>query len=254
MSYTYEMLIIPKIFQNKNIIAAQSTRLGGESSFPFDSMNLGFSSGDNPEIISRNRQIFFEKLNISENNIATSKLVHGNKVLVATGPVQSEGYDAIITNVPNVFAVVSIADCTPVLIYDVKNKAVAAIHAGWRSTVSKIVSETLSAMNKNFNTKGEDCLAYIGACISEKSFEVGEEVAVQFENEVKKYDAVKQKYFVDLKLANKKQLMDFGITDNHIEISGYCTVVNNELFYSYRKEKGKTGRMLAGIGFLQDNF
>ena len=242
------LLIYPEIFKKHNIIVAQSTRLGGISKAPFNEMNLGFSSGDDSDTVSQNRKLFFDKLNISENDIATSKLVHGNKVLVANESIRSEGYDAIITNKKNVFAVVSIADCTPVLIYDFKNKAVAAIHAGWRSTVSKIVGETLKAMNENFNTVGEDCVAFIGACISEKSFEVGEEVALQFENDVKRFDNQKQKYFVDLKYENKKQLISFGVLESNIEISEYCTVLNNDLFYSYRKEKGKTGRMLAVIG------
>lgn len=242
------MLIRPSIFKEHDIIAAQSTRLGGISVSPYDAMNLGFSSGDDVETVAENRELFFKQLNIDENTIATSKLVHGNKVLLATEPIRSDGYDAIITNTPNVFTVVSIADCTPVLIYDVKNKAVAAIHAGWRSAAAKIVTETLNEMNKHFGTDGEDCLAYIGACISEKSFEVGEEVAWQFGDSVKRFDTEKQKYFVDLKKENKNQLLKFGVLEKNIEVSEYCTVLNNDLFYSYRKEKGKTGRMLAVIG------
>jgi len=215
---------------------------------PYDSLNLGFSSGDDLEIIKRNRKIFFDSLGISEEKLAWSKLVHGNKVLVADGPVKGEGCDAVITNVPGVFAAVSIADCTPVLIYDPMQKAVAAIHAGWRSTAAKIIIETLKAMKENYGTNGEDCLAYIGTCISEKSFEVGEEVAVQFDEDVKYYNEEKQKYFVDLKKENKKQLMKMGVKENNIEISSYCTVIDNDKFFSYRKEKGKTGRMLALIG------
>ena len=212
---------------------------------------MGFSSGDDLEIIKQNRKLFFNALGIQEENIAWSKLVHGNKVLVADKPVKGEDCDAVITNKPNVFACVSVADCTPVLIYDVKNKAVAAIHAGWRSTVGKIVTETLNAMQKNYGTKGEDCLAFIGACISETNFEVGEEVAVQFANDVKRFDSAKQKYFIDLKKENKKQLMQFGVPETNIEISEYCTIANNNLFFSYRKEKGVTGRMLALIGIKE---
>lgn len=211
-------------------------------------MNLGFSSGDDLEIINQNRRLFFDALKISEENLAWSKLVHGNKVLVTDKPIKGEGCDAVITNTPNVFCCVSIADCTPVLIYDAKNKAVAAIHAGWRSTAANIVNETLSAMQKHYGTKGEDCLAFIGACIGESNFEVGEEVAVQFNNDVKRFDAAKQKYFVDLKKENKRQLLHFGLKENNIEVSEYCTISDNDKFFSYRKEKGVTGRMLAVIG------
>lgn len=218
------------------------------SVFPYDSLNLGFSSGDNLEVIKQNRKLFFDALGISEEKLAWSKLVHGNKVLVAHGPVKGENCDAVITNVPGVFASVSIADCTPVLIYDPKHKAVAAIHAGWRSTAAKIVVETLKAMKENYGTEGEDCLAFIGACISERSFEVGEEVAVQFDEDVKYFNTEKQKYFVDLKKENKKQLLQMDLKEKHIELSPYCTVLDNDKFFSYRKEKGKTGRMLAVIG------
>ncbi|HWY10980.1 MAG TPA: polyphenol oxidase family protein, partial [Bacteroidia bacterium] len=126
------MLIIPKIFKAHNLVAAQSTRLGGVSKVPYNKMNLGFSSGDNIDIIKQNRKLFFDSLGISEENLAWSKLVHGNKVLVTDKPIKGDGCDAVITNKPNVFCCVSIADCTPVLIYDPKNKVVAAIHAGWR--------------------------------------------------------------------------------------------------------------------------
>ncbi len=169
--------------------------------------------------------------------------------MIADKPVKGEGCDAVITNKPNVFACVSIADCTPVLIFDTKNKASAAIHAGWRGTVANIVTETLKAMQVNYGTKGEDCLAFIGACIGEKNFEVGEEVAIQFNDDVKRFDSEKKKYFVDLKKENKKQLLQFGLKESNIEISNYCTIADNDKFFSYRKEKGVTGRMLAVIGF-----
>jgi YfiH family protein len=227
--------------------------MGGLSTSPYDSLNLGFSSGDDLSLIQRNRQLFFEALGISESDLAWSKLVHGNKVLVANTPVKGEDCDAVITNVAGVYCSVSVADCTPVLIYDPKQKAVAAIHAGWRSTVAKIVEETLNAMRSNYGTKGEDCLAFIGACISEAAFEVGEEVAEQFESDVKYFNSVRQKFFVDLKKENKKQLLRMGLKEKNIEISSYCTVINNDKFFSYRKEKGKTGRMLAVIGMKKKN-
>lgn len=223
--------------------------MGGLSVSPYNELNLGFSSGDDLEIIRQNRKLFFDALGISEANIAWSKLVHGNKVLAADRPVKGEDCDAVITNQPNVFACVSVADCTPVLIYDPKQKAVAAIHAGWRGTAAGIVTETLKAMQSNYGTKGEDCLAFIGACIGERNFEVGEEVANQFAPDVKRFDTSKQKYFVDLKKENKKQLVEFGVKENNIEVSNYCTIADNDKFFSYRKEKGVTGRMLAVIGY-----
>jgi copper oxidase (laccase) domain-containing protein len=103
-------------------------------------------------------------------------------------------------------------------------------------------------MKFHYGTEGKDCLAFIGACIGKKQFEVGEEVAVQFNEGVKCFDPSKQKYFVDLKKANFNQLVDFGVLPEHIEISDCCTIEDNDKFYSYRKEKGKTGRMYSVIG------
>ena len=194
------------------------------------------------------RDEFLRQLGLTIDQLAYSHQVHGNKVLVAGKPLSAEGYDAIITSAKGVYVCVTIADCTPVLIYDTKNKAVAAIHAGWRGTVAMIVSETLHTMQKQYGTKGEDCVAFIGACIGSKNFEVGDEVAEQFSDDEKTYNTDKKKYYVDLKLANKKQLMNFGVKESNIEISEHCTITDNDKFYSYRYEKGKTGRMLALIG------
>lgn len=242
------MIVIPKIFNSAKIIAAQSTRVGGVSAEPFNSLNLGLSVNDDEKNVWKNRELFFGKLGIPLAQISRSHQVHGNKVLLVNEPITSEGYDALITNKPNNYLAVSVADCTPILIHDEKRNAVAAIHAGWKGTVGKIVSNTLNEMKNHFGTEGKDCKAFIGACISYSNFEVGEEVAEKFDDIFKRFNAEKQKWFVDLKKANQLQLLDFGVLPKNIEISDYCTISNNDLFFSHRKEKGKTGRMMAVIG------
>jgi len=242
------MILYPKIFDSSKIIAAQSTRLGGVSLQPFDSMNLGLSVNDEEQNVWKNRELFFGELGIELTQVSRCYQVHGNDVLVVTEPVTNENYDAQITNKPNLFLAVSIADCTPILIHDEKNNALAAIHAGWRGTVGKIVWNALELMKENYGTEGKDCKAFIGACISYENFEVGDEVAEHFDLALKRFDSQKQKWFVNLKEANKKQLIDFGLTNNNIEISDFCTVENNNTFFSHRKEKGVTGRMMAVIG------
>lgn len=245
------MHILPKIFDPSKIIAAQSTRLGGLSPEPFHSMNLGLSVKDDEQRVWKNRELFFGALGIKLDQLAISYQVHGNKVLGVNLPGKAEGYDAQITNKLNVFLVVSIADCTPILIHDTKNNAVAAIHAGWRGTVGKIVENALQLMNKNYGTEGKDCSAFIGTCISYENFEVGAEVAAYFDSFLKRFDERKQKWLVDLKKANQQQLLDFGVLQENIEISGFCTVTNNDIFFSHRKEQGTTGRMMAVIGILR---
>jgi len=246
------MFIQPEIFRSHPVIAVQSTRHGGISVAPFDSLNMGFSTTDIPENILRNRSRFYSALNIPENNIVLSKQTHGKEILVANEPGRHEGFDAIITNVIGLYAVISVADCTPVLIYDKKNNCCAAIHAGWRGTEQKIVLHTLEKMKTEFGTTGENCMAFIGACIGYNHFEVGHEVAEKFPDQHKRFDNEKKKYFVDLKSANLSQLLSSGMKKENIEISKFCTIADNDKFFSYRKEKGFTGRMIAVIGLKKE--
>lgn len=241
-------MLIPSIFKTYNIIAAQSTRLNNLLQKAGKNSVQEFADEMDAFDRAHTRDEFLRQLGLTIEQLAYSHQIHDNKVLVAYEPQSAEGYDAIITDAKDVYVCVTIADCTPVLIYDTKNKAVAAIHAGWRGTVAKIVSETLHTMQKQYGTKGEDCVAFIGACIGSKNFEVGDEVAEQFAADEKQYNSEKQKYFVDLKQANKNQLLAFGVKEGNIEISEHCTITDNDKFYSYRHEKGKTGRMLALIG------
>lgn len=239
----------PDIFKKfGGIIAAQSTRLGGVSPLPYESLNLGLSTSDKKEHVLENRRRFFSSLGIDESEVAFSGQVHGKKILVAHEPGKSEGYDAIITNKKNVFVAVGVADCAPVLVYDPITQAVAAIHAGWRGTVQQIVFLTLQQMKAEYGTAARNCYAWIGTCISECAFEVGAEVAEAFDREFVRWDDNRKKHFVDLKKANKKQLVAAGIPGAQIEVATNCTVANNDRYFSYRSEGKDSGRMLAVIG------
>jgi len=241
----------PAIFTAfKNLIAAESTRHGGVSTAPFDSLNLGGSTTDKPENVIKNNHLFFNAIGINFEQVAKSHQVHGAEILFATEAGRYEGYDALITNVSGVQLAVTVADCTPILIFDPVQKAVAAIHAGWRGTVQQIVAKTVTQMQENFGTTPEDCIAYVGTCIDECSFEVGEEVAEHFQSEHKRWDDDRNKFFIDLKKANADQLLVAGLKKENIEISMFSTVLNNDDYFSYRAENGTTGRMLATIGLL----
>ncbi|WP_159467078.1 peptidoglycan editing factor PgeF [Dyadobacter sp. 3J3] len=243
---------IPEIFTAfTNLVTAESTRHGGVSPVPFNSLNLGGSTTDSPENVLENNNRFFTSLNIDFEKVAKSHQVHGAEILVVTVPGRYEGFDAMITHVPNIHLAVTIADCTPILIFDPVKKVVAAIHAGWRGTVQQIVLKTGLAMQKEYGTIPEDCLAYVGTCIDECSFEVGEDVADNFGSAFKRWDDQKNKFFVDLKSANREQLISFGIKPENVEVSPFSTVLNNEDYFSYRYENGLTGRMLVTIGLTE---
>jgi YfiH family protein len=239
----------PTIFQRfSNLIAAESRRHGGVSAAPFSSLNLGINTKDAPENVLENRRLFFEKLKISEARLASSHQVHGDSIQIVTEPGRTEGFDALVTEVPEVVLGVTVADCTPVLIYDAHRRVVGAVHAGWRGTVSQLVYKTLETMHAEYGTAPGDCFAYVGTCIDANAFEVGEEVAEQFSDKFKRFDTARGKHLVDLKRANAAQLENFGIPSERIEISPYSTIIHNDDYFSYRLEKGQTGRMLAVIG------
>ena len=245
------MYTVPKIFQQfPELIAIESNRHGGISKSPYTSLNLGLFTEDNPENVQENRTRFFESLGIKTSRVAHSHQIHRDKILKVTRCKAYEGYDAMITINKNSYMSVTVADCTPILIYDAKNQAVAAIHAGWKGTVADITAKTIQMMQVEFNTNPADCYAYVGTCIDESSFEVGEKVAELFGYEFKKLvkSGKKVKFFVDLKKANTAQLIKCGVPENQIEISSFSTVLDNKDYFSHRKEKGKTGRMMALIG------
>lgn len=240
----------PNIFTSiADLIAAESTRHGGLSQGAYAALNVGISTEDDPTIVAENRRIFFNSLGLQPEQVASSYQVHGDAVLKVEAPGRTDGYDALITQVPNVFLTVTIADCTPILIADPHARAVAAIHAGWRGTAAEIVRKTLIRMQEEYGTKPGHCYAYIGTCIDECSFEVNADVADHFAEEHKRWDESLQKYFVDLKAANRAQLLAAGVPALQIEVSPYSTVLHNAHFFSYRKEKGVTGRMVNLIGF-----
>lgn len=239
----------PPVFEDfPGLIVGESTRHGGVSLAPFHSLNLGKSTADNPVHIAENRRRFAGATGFDLGMLAWSYQVHGDQILHARTPGGAEGYDALISDSPGVVLAVTVADCVPVLIFDVRNKAVAAVHAGWRGTVAGLAGKTLAAMSAAFGTRGEDCRAYVGTCIDECSFEVGEEVALHFPDEFKQVSALTGKYYVDLKKANAAQLRRAGLSDAQIGISPYCTVRDNADYFSHRAEKGTTGRMMAVIG------
>lgn len=241
---------LPTIFARfSTLIAAESTRHGGISPAPFSSLNLGINTSDAASNVDENRRRFFEAIGAGADiSFASSHQVHGISILHATEPGRFEGYDALITNQPGLLIGVTVADCTPILIYDHQNQAVAAIHAGWKGTSGGIVTKTLEAMQQRFGTSAEQCYAYIGTCIDQQSFEVGPEVAQKFSPAFKRDDMRSGKSFVDLKAANAHLLIDFGIPVTQIGVSIYSTVINNEDYFSHRAEKGQTGRLLAVIG------
>ena len=214
------MYTVPKIFQQfPELIAVESTRKGGVSKIPYSSLNLGLFTDDKIENVQQNRKRFFDAIGIRESRLAHSYQVHKDQILKVTRCKAYKGYDALITQNLNSYVAVTVADCTPILIYDPNNQAVAAIHAGWKGTVADITAKTIQRMQTEFKTNPKDCYVYVGTCIDENSFEVGEEVAERFAFEFKRLDRSgrKPKFYVDLKKANVAQLVKCGVPENQMK-------------------------------------
>lgn len=225
--------------------AGVSTRLGGVSASPFG-MNLSFRVGDNPFNVEENRKLFLASFGTSPDRLATAGQVHGCVVQTVSTPGQVPECDGLVTDVSELFLGISIADCVPVLMLDTRHRAIAAVHAGWRGTSLKIVQQAIEAMAKEYRSDPADIVAYIGPSASVCCYSVGEEVAGAFDPSV--VAGKDGKIFVDLKAANKLSLISSGVPAHQIEVSPHCTISDSHLFHSYRRDKEKSGRMLAVIG------
>lgn len=238
-----------------------STRIGGHSSGgSYASFNLGEYTLDSTASIAANRQLLALELGISVHQIYNAHQVHGKSVkLIDTQLIQCsakerkntlQGFDALICNTPDCCITVTTADCVPILLYDPIQKAIAAIHSGWKSTLLNIIQETIQEMKRHFGTAATDLIAAIGPCISKAVYEVGEDVYSSF---IKKgfdtddlFEATSNnKYLFDIRKTVLKQLLKEGV--KNIELSPYCTYTNKELFFSARRQGTDSGRMLSGI-------
>lgn len=171
-----------------------------------------------------------------------------------------QGYDALITNLPIAIGVRT-ADCIPVLLYDPTHRAVAAVHAGWKGTVQKIIRYTLSKMASEYGTRPEDINAVIGPGISLENFQVGEEVPQLFREvgfpfeQIWKWDgppehgSMKGGHHVDLKAANRWLLESAGVQPQNIQMIDICTYSDTR-FFSARREGFECGRNINAIQLI----
>jgi len=244
--------IIPEIFRNyPDLLTLQSTRTGGVSEGMYASLNLGINTGDRPECVRENTRRLCAAAGIEPEKIVRSEQVHGTEILVADKPGAYHGYDAFITNKENLFLSVFTADCYPILVFDPRHNASGAIHAGWKGAAGEIVLKTIDAMQKNFGSLPSECIAWIGTGISGDAYEVSREVAKAFrtdESRPSHFSVNEEKYLLDLGQVNFQQLLDAGIRIANIERSSFCSYRDSTLFFSYRRDKGTTGRMVSLIG------
>lgn len=251
-----------------DVIAFSTTRHGGASKGNYGELNINPYCGDDAAAITANREALCKTLNIEDCHLFLPHQVHDIECLDVTedvlhaSPKQRqqllEGKDALMTSLPHVCIGVSTADCIPVLLYDPRHHAKAAIHAGWRGTVSRIVKETFRKMQRRYGTLPEDTLAVIGPGITLKNFEVGQEVYDDFaahgfdmrliaQKFPCKNNPTQEKWHINLPLCNQLQLESVGVPRGNIQQSGICTYDDVADFFSARRLGINSGRIYTGI-------
>ncbi len=262
------MLEYDKFLPYSNIFCFSTTRYGGVSEGSYSSFNSNEFCGDNLCNVIKNREILCKLLPQIPEQLIIPHQTHGVKVLDIDDAFIKcnenerkellEGVDALVTTKPSYCLCVSTADCIPVLLFDKINNVVAAVHAGWRGTVNMIVCNALEVMMKKYGTDPSNLIACIGPGISQKAFEVGDEVYDEFckisvnMHEIASRNEETGKWHINLWEANYMQLVHKGVSAENIEISGICTYYNNDIFFSARRQGINSGRILTGIMILKD--
>ena len=246
-----------------------STRKGGVSKEHLTSLNLSFSVEDAKENVLENFRRIGECFGKTPEDFVLSKQSHETKVLKVgtkdrgkgiTKDRDYEGIDALITDEEGIILSCFSADCVPILFYDPIHKAVGACHSGWRGTKGKILQNVAEEMRKHFSSNPAEILVAIGPSICKEQYVVSEDLALSFledypdlgEDTASPIQRIsKDKFQLDLWDLNRRIALDCGIKEEHISISGYCTMENPELFFSHRYSQGKRGLQGAFI-CLQD--
>lgn len=245
------------------IKAFSSTRKGGISTGCYGEFNINAYCGDSTEAVNINRKALCKELQLAYNSLLIPHQTHGVEVRaieqayftlpLATQTMLLDGVDALITSLPNICIGVSTADCIPVLLYDEKKHCAAAIHAGWRGTVKRIVKKTIIAMQKIYGTQPSDIFACIGPGISLKHFEVGNDVYEEFVRAGFAMSSIsmrQEKWHLNLPKCNYLQLLACGVKKTNILNTDICTYEHVGEYFSARRLGVQSGRIYSGVILL----
>jgi YfiH family protein len=239
------------------LVGVQSTRLGGMSDAPYDTLNLGLSVGDAEEVVRENRGRFCRTIGIDPGQIVSLDQVHGTRVVVPSGPgPQGEG-DALVTSKPGLFLSLTVADCCAVFLVETRRRILALAHAGWRGTCRRIVAETIQFMVDEFGANPARIVAGFGPSIGSCCYDVDESVRESFAERGWEWEAVASRRWdgaweLDLQQANGLLLRRAGVPGPQVIPSPACTSCRDDLLFSHRRSGGKTGRMLAILGWREE--
>lgn len=227
---------------NGNVITAVSNRIAG---------NMSLNYGDTAESLG-NRKKFLGALGIEYRDLVCAKQIHGSAIRYVSDSDKGYGaltygeaipdVDALVTDKKDIPLAIFTADCLSVFIYDPSLSIIGLVHAGWRGTKESICIKTIKFIREKFCSCAGDLLIKFGPCIRACCYEVSSEFKDLFSDNVFRKD---NKYYFDLVAANKAQLMKVGVKEENILDSSICTFCQSSNYFSFRKEKDKSGRMMS---------
>ncbi|MBW2342342.1 MAG: peptidoglycan editing factor PgeF [Deltaproteobacteria bacterium] len=258
-----DILFFENLLTRQKIKHFVSTRTGGFSTSPYNSLNLGLNVGDDPEKVMKNRKRLGATMRIPLHHLTIGQQIHSGNVAVISKKLRGKGCshhdeavkdtDAMVTNVPNICLLILVADCVPMLFFDPVRNVIGVAHAGWKGTLQSIAFHTVRAMENGFGSSRHNIIAAMGPSIGPCCYEVGPEVITEmkavFSNfqDYIRHESRDGKGYLDLWKANLDQLLHAGIERKNIEMATQCTCHNPDVFFSYRHQHGQTGRFGAGI-------
>lgn len=260
-------LTFPLLEKDGLAVHGFATRVGGVSQGKFARMNLSFTRGDDPDHVRENYRRMADALHVDMERMVLAWQTHTTNVRRVTeedggkGIIRERDYrdvDGLITDVPGITLVTFFADCVPLYFLDPVHKAIGLSHSGWRGTVKRMGKVTLKAMENAFGTRPEDVLACVGPSICRDCFEVGEEVAAEFQKEFsREYWGElfsrndNGKFQLDLWKSNEIILKEAGVLPEHIQVTDICTRCNPQYLFSHRFAGEERGNLAAFLGLRE---
>lgn len=242
------------------VTAFSTTRQGGVSKGAYGEFNINSYCGDDADDVAANKVALASELGLPVDKMVIPHQTHGVEVRQIAEDFFAlpanirrmvvDGVDAVMTDVPGVCVGVSTADCIPILLYDPVRSVACAVHAGWRGTVARIAQKAVAAMAFHFRSVPADMKAVVGPGISIDAFEVGDEVYDEFASagfDMSPISSRQEKWHIDLPLCNKLQLVETGVDEANITVSGICTYNRSDKFFSARRLGIQSGRIYTGI-------
>ena len=235
------------------IVQSFTTRYGGKSTTPYDSLNLAFHVGDDSDIVNQNHQILAKFMQYNRDSLIYMKQIHSNIVHIIDDNDSFDNpptCDALITNRKGIYLMVMVADCTPVLFYDPIKSIIAVAHIGRAGAFTNIIQCVMNSFITEFGSDRQDIIVSSGASICKECYEVGYEIDKEAKELGLGYaiEYISDRYYLDIKKIIKTQLKELKVAN--IDISDECSCCSKERYFSYRAD-GITGRFAGVIGIKE---